>query len=81
MVMALSLSHFDEWRVGVFVSNADKGAQCALWRKVLLGERPNERLSYPTETVLSNNITRNIIVLTFKDSPRKPFKTATSYIN
>ena len=29
------------------------------------------RLSYPTETVLSNKITRNRIVLSFKDSPRK----------
>ena len=27
------------------------------------------RLSYPTETVLSNKITRNIIVLSFKDIP------------
>ena len=31
-----------------------------------------QRLSYPTETVLSNKITRNRIVLSFKDSPRKP---------
>ena len=31
-----------------------------------------QRLSYPTKTVLSNKITRNIIVLSFKDSPRKP---------
>ena len=31
-----------------------------------------QRLSYPTETVLSNNIARNRIVLSFKDSPRKP---------
>ena len=31
-----------------------------------------QRLSYPTETVLSNKITRNIIVLSFKESPRKP---------
>ena len=31
-----------------------------------------QRLSYLTETVLSNKITRNIIVLSFKDSPRKP---------
>ena len=30
------------------------------------------RLSYPTETVLSNKITRNRIVISFKDSPRKP---------
>ena len=30
------------------------------------------RLSYPTETVLSNKITRNRIVLSFKDSPRNP---------
>ena len=33
-----------------------------------------QRLSYPTETVLSNKITRNGIVLSFKDSPRKPLK-------
>ena len=32
-----------------------------------------QRLSYPTETVLSNKITRNRIVLSFKDSPKKPF--------
>ena len=32
-----------------------------------------QRLSYATETVLSNKITRNRIVLLFKDSPRKPF--------
>ena len=31
-----------------------------------------QRLSYPTETVLSIKITRNRIVLSFKDSPRKP---------
>ena len=31
-----------------------------------------QRLSYPTETVLDNNITRNRIVISFKDSPRKP---------
>merc|ERR1712127_872135 len=31
-----------------------------------------QRLSYPTETVLSNKITRNRIDLSFKDSPRKP---------
>ena len=31
-----------------------------------------QRLSYVTETVLSNKITRNRIVLSFKDSPRKP---------
>ena len=30
-----------------------------------------QRLSYPTETVLSNKITRKRIVLSFKDSPRK----------
>ena len=30
------------------------------------------RLSFPTETVLSNTITRNRIVPSFKDSPRKP---------
>ena len=28
--------------------------------------------SYPTETLLSNKITRNKIVLSFKDSPGKP---------
>ena len=32
-----------------------------------------QRLSYPTENVLSDKITRNGIVLSFKDSPRKPF--------
>ena len=31
-----------------------------------------QRLSDPTETVLSKKITRNNIVLSFKDSPRKP---------
>ena len=31
-----------------------------------------QRLSYPTETVLFNKITRNIMFLSFKDSPRKP---------
>ena len=31
-----------------------------------------QRLSYQTETVLSNKTTRNRIVLSFKDSPRKP---------
>ena len=31
-----------------------------------------QRLSYPIETVLSSKITRNRIVLLFKDSPRKP---------
>ena len=30
-----------------------------------------QRLSYPTETVLSNKITRNVIVLLLKDSLRK----------
>ena len=33
-----------------------------------------QRLSYPTETVLSNKITRNRIVLSFKGSPRKPLR-------
>ena len=33
-----------------------------------------QRLSYPTETVFSNKIPRNIIVLSFKDSPRKPHR-------
>ena len=32
------------------------------------------RLSYLTETVLSNKITWNIIVLSFKDSSRKPLR-------
>ena len=31
-----------------------------------------QRLSYMTETVLSHKITRNRIVLSFKDSPRNP---------
>ena len=31
-------------------------------------------LSYPLETALSNKITRNTIVLSFKDSPRKPLR-------
>ena len=31
-----------------------------------------QRLPYPTETVLSNKITEHRIVLSFKDSPRKP---------
>ena len=31
-----------------------------------------QRMSYPTETVLSNKIIRIRIVLSFKDSPRKP---------
>ena len=31
-----------------------------------------QRLSYPSEIVLSNKIPRNRIVLSFKDSPRKP---------
>ena len=31
-----------------------------------------QKLSYPTETVLSNKITEHRIVLSFKDSPRKP---------
>ena len=31
-----------------------------------------QRLSYPTETVLSKKITRNRIVLSLKESPRKP---------
>ena len=39
-----------------------------------------QRLSYPTETVLSNKITRNRIVLSFKDSPRKTIRTATSTV-
>ena len=31
-----------------------------------------QRLSYPIKTVLNNKITRNRIVLSSKDSPRKP---------
>ena len=31
-----------------------------------------QRLFYPTETVLSNKITKHRTVLSFKDSPRKP---------
>ena len=31
-----------------------------------------QRLSYPTETVLTNKITRNRTVLSFKDRPREP---------
>ena len=38
----------------------------------LIGERPNAKTSYLTETVLSNNIIRNRIDLSFKDSPEKP---------
>ena len=33
-----------------------------------------QRQSYPTETVLSNKITRNRIVLSYKDSPIKPLR-------
>ena len=33
-----------------------------------------QRLSYPTDTVLSHNITRYRIVLSFKYSPRKPIR-------
>ena len=33
-----------------------------------------QRLSYPTEIVLSNEITRDRIVLSFQDSPRKPLR-------
>ena len=33
-----------------------------------------QRLSYLNETVLSNVITRNRIVLSFKDSPTKPLR-------
>ena len=36
-----------------------------------------QRLSYPSETVLSNKITRNRIVLTFKVRPRKPLRRRT----
>ena len=31
-----------------------------------------QRLCHPTETVLTNKMTKNKIVLSFKDSPRKP---------
>ena len=33
-----------------------------------------QRLSYTTETVLSNMVARKRIVLSFKDSPRKPLR-------
>ena len=33
-----------------------------------------QRLSYPTETVLPNKVTRNRIVQSFKDSPRKSLR-------
>ena len=33
-----------------------------------------QRLSHPTDTVLSNEINRNRIVLSFQDSPRKPLR-------
>ena len=33
-----------------------------------------QRLSYLTETVLSNKISSNRLVLSFKDSPRKPLR-------
>ena len=39
---------------------------------MLKGKRPNAKTVYLTETVLCNTITRNIIVLSFKDSLRKP---------
>ena len=38
----------------------------------LLASVVMQRLSYLTETVFSNKITRNRIVLSFKDSTRKP---------
>ena len=31
-----------------------------------------QRLSYPTETVLTNKVTRTRIVLSFNECPRKP---------
>ena len=34
-----------------------------------------QSLSYPTETVLSNQIIGNRVVLSFKDSPRRPSRT------
>ena len=39
-----------------------------------LGTYRRRSLSHPTETVLSNKITRNGIVLSFKDSPSKPLR-------
>ena len=33
-----------------------------------------QRLSYPAETVLSNKMSKNGIVLSFKDSPRIPLR-------
>ena len=33
-----------------------------------------QRLSYPAETVLYNKITRDRIVLSFKDGPRQPLR-------
>ena len=33
-----------------------------------------QTLSYPTETTLTNEITRNIIVQSFKDSLQKPLR-------
>ena len=41
------------------------------------GDSPNARLSYPTENLLSNKNTRNRIVLSFKESPRRTIRTAT----
>ena len=38
-----------------------------------VGERRNAK-TYMTEIVLSNKITRKRIVLSFKDSPRKPLR-------
>ena len=40
-----------------------------------------QRLSYPTETVLINKVTRNRIVLLFKEIPRKTITTATFQSN
>ena len=41
-------------------------------RSLLQASVVMQRLSYPTETVLSNKITTNRLVLSFKDSPRTP---------
>ena len=39
-----------------------------------------QRLSYPTETVSSNKTARNRIVLSFKDSPRKPLRRRPTFL-
>ena len=40
-----------------------------------------QRISYPTETVLYNKITRNRIVPSIKDSPRKPLRRRPSIVS